>query len=307
MSSKKELVVVGDSYCVDYAAMRNLEHIKQDQKYIVHYGNGTKEIEWKYMESFPLWGEIVAKELNLKFINLSQSGAGNDHMFAVALDYILKNKKNIGKIIIAWSGTFRIDFENPLQLPDQWVKLNTVIPKGLLTHQDNVVSALKDCNIPNITGQINKFFRYVYSLQIILESLNIDYYMIQSINERPYDMSFKDDPTPKRNDYVDQYDYNNRIHLSHTDPYDYHAAKLLLKNSYFELINEDKFIGWPLWPNIGGFTMMELIHTKNLENHINKYDGHPNENGNKLIAKTILDEILNLKSLQNIGVVKKNV
>ena len=98
MSSKKELVVMGDSFCIDYINMRNLMHDNYNGgRYLLFDPDLDKvrEFKWPQQKTFPIWGEIVAEELNLKLVTLGQSGTGTDFHFAGALDYIINNKENI--------------------------------------------------------------------------------------------------------------------------------------------------------------------------------------------------------------------
>jgi hypothetical protein len=154
----------------------------------------------------------------------------------------------------------------------KWLSFNPTILMGKAANQehellkDNVIKNLNELEALPVDAGINKFFRNAYALQIILESFNIDYNMIQSVRD-----------------------------WSLTDGEFENIAKLILNNQYCELINEDKFIGYPIHPLLGGFNMVDIIldgDPWNQKNHINKYDKHPNKNGNKLIAKRILDEIL---------------
>ena len=287
MSSKKELVVVGDSFCIDYVRSRNKMHADGKYPYVVvnndTEGDFKNEVrEWKYIEPFPTWGEIVAKELNLKYVCLGQSGTGSDYVFAKTLDYISKNKKKIEKIIIVWSSFARFDFELQYDPKNKnrywnnwnWISFNPTLLLGTVVYKehellkDNVIKNLNELEALSIDAAINKFFRNAYALQTILESFNIDYNMIQSVR----DWTLSDG------------EYEN-------------IAKLILNNQYCELINEDKFIGYPTHTLLGGFSMVEILldggtDSRYCKNHINKYDKHPNKNGNKLIAKSILDEIL---------------
>ena len=129
-----------------------------------------------------------------------------------------------------------------------------------------MINNLNELKALSIDAAVNKFFRNAYALQTILESFNIDYNMIQSV--RDWTLSIGE--------------FEN-------------IAKLILNNQYCELINEDKFIGYPTQPLLGGFNMVEILldgDPLNHNNHINKYDKHPNRTGMELIAKSILDEIL---------------
>ena len=47
----KKLIVVGDSYCVNYVDQMNRGQFKDSN--------------WEYIEPFPIWPEIVSNHLNL--------------------------------------------------------------------------------------------------------------------------------------------------------------------------------------------------------------------------------------------------
>ena len=63
--------------------------------------------------SWPKWPEIVAKELDMKCINLGRSGSGNEYIYSSIHDIILrvKDKSQIGLVIAGWSQCFRHDFQ----------------------------------------------------------------------------------------------------------------------------------------------------------------------------------------------------
>ena len=69
----------------------------------------------------------------------------------------------------------------------------------------------------------------------------------------------------------------------------YYRSKLILSNPYFNKINKDIFIGFPVINTLGGFCMGDI--TKDTEYWINEWDDHPNELGNKKIAEVILKHI----------------
>ena len=277
MSSKKELVVIGDSFCIDYVKMRNMmANDYSGGRYLLHVGDEVKAYTWTQQKSFPVWGDIIAKELNLKVVNLGQSGTGTNFIFAEALDYIINNKDNIEKVIISWSGYSRVDFELPAgRYPDHhprpWLTVNPAMPQSINVHHNKILSAAKAYNTLSFEVGLNNFFRHAYVLQNLLESYGIDYRMIQSITDGHAFPKFTFDKGSEGG--MHQY------------------AKKLINNPYFDLINDEKFIGWPGVSNLGGFAMTDLIWTEDNKNHISYLDKHPNENGHKIIAKAVLDDL----------------
>jgi hypothetical protein len=282
VSSKKELVVIGDSFCIDYINMRNLKGKEYDGgKYLLYDPdqNKIREFKWTKQKSFPIWTEIVAKKLNLKLVSLGQSGTGTDFHFAGVLDYIINNKKKIRKVIISWSSFGRFDFEFPSEFnpppshPWPWMSVNGALLKynKLMNGNsaDTLLNAAREVNALTFEVGINNFFRHSYVLQNLLESYGIEYRMIQSLS--------------------DGHAFPNKYHTHEGALAEY--AKYILKSPYFDLINDEKFIGWPGIPLLGGFTMVDLIFTEDNKNFISSMDHHPNENGMKIIAKAILDDL----------------
>lgn len=278
MSSKKELLVVGDSFCVDLQTLY-LNLPETDDRYPfafkVRTREGIKNIPIdRSLKPFPIHPEIIAKELNLKLVNLSRNGAGNDYIFAHALDYLSKNKKKIEKVIIAWSGWYREDVEI-----DIWVNAINGFPQQT---QPPEWSSLADLYPhPNKINSINKFFRYVYLIQTVCERFDIDYRMMQTVGIGSI----------------------SAPHMLNKDIDDTKKAKEILDHEYFDLINYHKFIGWPVIQNLGGFTMLNLIEPNEFPIHrptdlylnngenVEHPDCHPNAEGQRLIAKYILDTL----------------
>ena len=279
MSSKKELVVIGDSFCVDLISAYNYMLKSGTTTYQVYYTGSIRDVEIKYQEPFPIWSEIIAKELNLKLVNLSKAGTGNDYMLGKALDYITKNKKKIEKVIIAWSGWYRVDIEVDYSDHETALLLSHLYPKDLTDNYQSVKNfnevlpaeeiLYNKYPYPNKISSINKFFRNVYLMQTVCETFNIDYRMIQSV------------PIGSTINFKIVIDEENYVPL----------AKQILDHDYFDLINDEKFIGWPIQENLGGFSMSSVMAESSPIYYLNKYDIHPNKKGMELISKMILDTL----------------
>lgn len=269
---KKELVVIGCSFSHDYA----VKHIDGYREVTSFSNNGY--VTYNDLEPFKIWPTIVAEKLNLKLVNLSASGSGNEGIFSKALDYVSKNHKKISKVIVQWSGILRLDLET---LHD-WRHLNPSYHYDDHPDDNNTIiyQYLNKTNWPNITSGINGWLRRVYSLQNVFMQLNVDYHFVTGI-----------------------------IEIKETAPgvfdqgWNYKCAKTLVKSQYFNLIDKEKYIGWPVWNTTGipyasnpnnGFCFQDLIHSDEKNNW--KYwcsedDGHPNKLGHEKIAETILNEI----------------
>ena len=75
-----------------------------------------------------------------------------------------------------------------------------------------------------------------------------------------------------------------------------------MNKNYLDLF-DNNFIGWPLFPQFGGFTFAEKLYQGILHGHpdqkyelfISKTDLHPNAKGHKLFADYFIKKIKQLK------------
>jgi hypothetical protein len=116
---------------------------------------------------------------------------------------------------------------------------------------------------------IQRSLRYFYSFQIFCERFNLPYKQVQMISlySIPHNT---------------EHDKNNILAAKHT---------VALSNYFVNVINHKNFIGWPpiLDP---GFSMRDMFNGPDEEKYlISKKDRHPNEEGQKLIAKTIYENL----------------
>lgn len=283
LSSK--LLVVGDSYCMNYIKMRNTVHIENKEPYILWdpHRKITREFDWYYMKEFDIWPDIVANYYEMDLINLSESGAGNYSIYSTALDAIVSNK--IDKAIIVWSGFNRWEFEAEyLNLSRRVYKNGELItsgdkiyPKGQarstwmryhnneywgveqnVKYRTNVLDDLSKNGAFGLKASVNTFLRLTYSMQQVCKSLNIELKMFQSV--RPLK----------------------------TTTLNKEAAKIMLKDPYLDKIDNESFKGFPTIDYIGGECFSDVIYTDDAKYKISKYDGHPNEEGQKKIASYVV-------------------
>ena len=70
--------------------------------------------------SWPKWPELLAKKLDMKCINLSKSGAGQEYIYSSLVDTLQTlNINDIGLVLPAWSTAPRRDFID-LQFPSNY-------------------------------------------------------------------------------------------------------------------------------------------------------------------------------------------
>ena len=230
------IVVVGDSYCMDYVADCNN---KQAGGWLEHLS------EWEYMEPFTIWPDIISKHLDLRLINLSQQGIGNSAIYSKALDIIVSDN-DIKKLIVVWSGVNRISYEQP---GNWWKRYDE-------TYLDGKIQ--KGIDVP-IKGLLKDYMRYIYSLQEICKSKNIDVLMCQSVNIVNY------------------------------NEWSIELGNHLLDSPYYKKIDRSIFPDFPGHTDLDGKCFSDVMSKDNNyeKSMLNKIDQHPNEFGNKLIAEYV--------------------
>jgi hypothetical protein len=118
---------------------------------------------------------------------------------------------------------------------------------------------------------IRRSLRYYYSFQIFCERYDLPYKQIQML-------SLFTDPVPETKD-MDRVNY-------------FSSLKTMVMSDYFvENIDYKEFIGWPVFKEINGFCMRDKLDQ---ETHfISEEDRHPNAEGQKVIAETIYNNLIN--------------
>jgi len=215
---------------------------------------------------WPKWPEILAEKLEMKSINVGYCGSGNEGIYSRALDTIASfDPKDIGLVIVAWSQSQRRDFEYEFLRND----------RDRSQHWTNQRADDKG----DLFYYVRRSLRYMYSLQQVCESLNIRYKQFQMIS-----LFY---------DYIQQARVYH-INMDHTTstyrkmiPERFDAISYMMESPYWDLINEDHFIGWPIINEMNGFHFKERFVRNDSDMIISKEDVHPNEEGQRLIAEKI--------------------
>ena len=69
--------------------------------------------------------------------------------------------------------------------------------------------------------------------------------------------------------------------------------KGLLDSVQVDLIDDDKFVGWPMYEELGGktvWTMLDNVDPEQTKLRVSKEDLHPNDKGHEYIAGVIYDK-----------------
>ena len=230
---------------------------------------------WTKKYGFPVWSELLAKELDLDCINLGKRGLGNDYIFNSIIDKLATEKDRVDLVVVMWSEFARIDFE--VKEEDD---TDTHVKKGLpwisVSNSSNVSHTNlrevlttfineKDLNGTLIYRKpfemaelIKKSLRTFYIFQEFMERMNIPY--IQIIGTHP----FKGIAQHKK------------------------AATHLIDSPYLDQINKKTFLGWPIFKGIGGWCIGDVLNR--MENvRMSTEDSHPNQKGHKVIADLLRD------------------
>jgi len=216
--------------------------------------------------SWQKWPELLAEKLNMNFINLGQSGAGNEYTYASLLDKIhLMDSNDIGLVIPAWTQSQRKDIK----------------VRGVWKHLDQVRRYPYDKNknlYGDITYRVEESIKLYYSFQEICKSKNIPVFQFQML---PMFRGFDYDPITKK--HID----------GRFDIYD-NLIKTIYYNPYYKNI-DNSFLGWPTESSLGGFNIkMDVLHGYNNESlkyQVSDIDSHPNTIGQIKIAEFLYEQI----------------
>ena len=280
---KKVLVCIGDSWTDD---------------------NFNSSVYPDMDTNWPKWPKHLADMLDMEVLNLGTCGSGNQQIFNKAVD-ATNYADNIGGVVCMWSEPDRIDFEvhDPKK---QWNGYNTITNSAFLhwsprrsvglkrqTHQpllgiDEISTAVRRWNQNHMNnGSPSKFdplaeevldlgiwqmetswrqsLRYWYSFQSICENEKIPY--LQIVGTNPFFT------------WLEEQDYKveRRKVIDH-----------LMTTDYMLSINNETFVGWPIFGDIGGDTASSIIHNEKYRMGVN--DSHPNESGHRYLAEYLYKE-----------------
>ncbi len=237
--------------------------------------------------NFKMWPEVIGELHGCEVINTAKCGFGNMAIYHETLDAIIKHKDNIKHVYVMWSEWARQDFllndysYNITQADGTKTKItkrfDTMIPRaendeynktqmwyrktfnfsGSIQHAYPTIDSIMDTNL-----------NYIYSMQSVCESLNIPYTFAQAIKPIP------------------AFDFNINDHAR-----DNGLAIKIIEHKTTELINADRFWGWPIVPEIGGFNALSFLKKARGETgyKVSLEDSHPNEQSHALLAKELYD------------------
>ena len=232
--------------------------------------------------SWPKWPTILAKKLDMELINLSESGAGQEYIYSNIIDKLQTiDHSKIGLVIAAWSTAPRRDYQiESLYLQKAKWTNDMYDTKGFMNYW------------------IDRSLRYYYSFQMVCENLKLPYKQVQMIDLfkgylwqeliRKRTKEWPEDHTkqvPILNKPADL--TAEEKHWKEKQEKKYLAQ--IHNSPYYEKIN-DNFIGWPTEPRLNGYSLSDkVLHS--FDDKISRIDLHPNEQGQRKIARFIYDRL----------------
>ena len=215
--------------------------------------------------SWPKWPELLAKKLDMDCVNLAKCGAGNEYIYRSLLNCITRNDiSNIGLVIPAWSQCNRKDYQEGNL--GRWTN-ERIDPNG------------------DVFSWVKKSLDYFLSFQILCEKYNLPYMHVHMLH------LYKDwlnglRPREGAPGFKKGFRY---VYPGDKEK----DTKKIIKfiDNYEELINTEKFIGWPLSKEDGGFCLQKELIKPEDDTIISNLDSHPNKLGQEKIMEFIYDRL----------------
>lgn len=280
--------------------------------------NFESQSEPNYDCSFTKWPELLAEKLDMDCINLGACGAGNHYIYNTLLEEIIRTpKEEIGLVIAAWSQIQR----------DDWQQHGEFVPK-VFSYRDSYNNDMIWRN-KRLGKEGNVFYwlldhlRRIVSFDSLCKSHNVPYRQFQMLSPYSAWLSglMKTDFTIKENegnpDFIDRFKYIPTLTATRSEIEEWFGSdvtitdwmlsrkdrKWLLKKvfEYEKYIDTEKFIGWPMTDEFGGYPLEEkvLMYYDELGRQKNKkeliiggYDYHPNKEGHQLLAEYIYGQLV---------------
>ena len=215
------------------------------------------DINWKK------WPELLADKLGMNYINLAKSGAGYEYIYTSLLNYITRNDtSNIGLVITAWGQIQRKDFQKGHS--GRWTN-RRVDPDG------------------DVFSWMRRSLDYCVSFEILCKQYKLPFLHVQMLS--PY----QDWLGGLRARPVDGFpsDYRYKYPGENVEKDNKKIMKII--DSYENILDTDRFIGWPFAQEWAGFSLQKRFIGLKQETMISEIDHHPNAKGQQVIAEYIYE------------------
>lgn len=283
-STKNILLTGGCSFSSDYIGFLN-EKSSIEVWACDEINKKNYPLTWKEKKSFPIWPEIVSKEIKFNLINTSISGIGNDAIFHRLVDKIYEYKTEIKMVIVLWTVWNRKSIQTN---NNGW--LSTTFNRNSKENNKKYYSCLAEAGALNLIPAICYFYRYSQLLTSICKQYNIK--LLQGQSLEPFKLFFKSAEfthlenikLAKRPHY-----FENWTHKQEEKYIKNGILSFLEHSSFNQLEQENNFIDWPLFKELGGKSFENYVHDNKW--YVTNYDHHPNSDAHKFYANLILENI----------------
>ena len=254
-SSRKKLIAVGCSFTEHYLVSSQSPHIDHD---------------------FIRWPQYLAEMLDMGFVNLGRSGAGNDQILSKTLDVMLR-EKDIGLVVLMWSEWQRIGF----QRHKNWDIWHQVTPHM----SDDYALKLFELQNPRHATR-NALRTFIHAEKLLRD---VPYMFIQGTHS----ITYYNVETSKGIDCSTGTPHENMNFRLVNDSREQTAREMLRCQDYLDYIEnntKDKFIGWPTMRELGGYCISDVLEETDPSRTtltISQDDSHPNAAGHKFISEIL--------------------
>ena len=235
---------------------------------------------------WPMWPEILGDTLGLDVINVGLSNAGTDYMFDSIIKQISIYGDRIDAVAVLWSGCERFQLFNwrinpPMELRLAYEPGKIARNSKPFVFMDDIWGkklsvaywASKRFSKNTYKTMIENHLSKILAIMKICKGCGIKVIMYQGV--MPFDNSaynFKEIPGASRSNAQEIY-------------------KWWISSPMFSeiQINHKNFIGWPIFPSLGGHYYDNISSTDRTNQSISPRDGHPNALGQEALAETFID------------------
>tara|TARA_R110000782_G_scaffold209394_6_gene297598 strand:+ start:1911 stop:2726 length:816 start_codon:yes stop_codon:yes gene_type:complete len=247
-----------------------------------NFYSADKSIDECDKGGWPMWPELMAKELDLDCVNLGKVGASNKYIFDTVFDHIYSNN-DIGLVVVMWSGWDRFEYmELKQQFPtsaliieniNEYKKYKEILnPPGDTPNKvyDDFFKSLSKKDMVKYSRTIvNTNLRYMYILSDLLNKMKIPFIFFQGIVPFPINITTEIDGV-----------------VAHTDA---DIAKDLNLCVFHNALRKDKrLVGFPFFKMLNGIRLADLTKP-HPDLCVSDVDTHPNAKGQKVIANFMKD------------------
>ena len=251
---------------------------------------------------FKMWPEVLGEVTEREVINVGVCGSGNRSILHNVVKEVLKhNPKDIDAVIVAWSEWTRQDILSDNKDYTDY-PFRTILPrvsdvKDSFTKDSIVDSETKvdsyydmlETKFPKDIDIMNDNLQIMYMFQCFCNENHLNFLQMQMLPT--YNKFRKESNTTANYDTEETLDpdkYPTDLEMEKRQI----RERDFIKNPISLLIEDSKFIGYPIFERLGGYNMLELLRKTYGESYrISGIDAHPNEESHRFLADRVLEAL----------------